>query len=231
MRKKSLWSVVLVCLVTLAACKHEILDVIDPGNNNPPDAGNSCDPDSVYFVNQVQPIISSNCTMSGCHDDASHKDGVVLTSYSKIMRYVRAGNASGSKLYKVMIETGGDRMPPPPMAPISQAQLALIQTWINQGALNNNCTAACDTSSFNFSTAIKPIIDSRCVGCHNPASLGGGIDLSSYNAVKAIVNSGQLWGSVAAQPGYSVMPKNSSRLSDCQIKQIQKWIDAGALNN
>ena len=169
--------------------------------------------------------------MSGCHDAASHKEGVVLTTYSQIIRYVQPGNAGSSKLYRVMKKTGGDRMPPPPMAPISATQLALIEKWINQGALNNNCVAACDTSQFTFSAVVKPIMDSRCVGCHNPSSAGGGIDLSSYTGVKTMAQTGQLMGSITGQSGYSPMPRNSSRLSDCQITQIQKWVDAGALNN
>ena len=220
----------LVVLGLLWSCKHDI-PYADNGNVNPPDPAASCDPDSVYFVNQIQPIISSNCTMSGCHDAASHKEGVVLTTYSQIIRYVQPGNAGSSKLYRVMKKTGGDRMPPPPMAPISATQLALIEKWINQGALNNNCVAACDTSQFTFSAVVKPIMDSRCVGCHNPSSAGGGIDLSSYTGVKTMAQTGQLMGSITGQSGYSPMPRNSSRLSDCQITQIQKWVDAGALNN
>lgn len=226
-----------VCLaaagvVLLNACRHEILF---PGSDNgtgtvvPP--ASTCSPDSAYFINDIMPIISSNCTMSGCHDVASHADGVVLTTYSNIMRYVRAGDAANSKLYKVIIKTDGDRMPPPPMPPLSSAQKTLIQKWINQGAKNNNCTGRCDTAVFTYSGAVKPIMDNKCVGCHNPSNLGGNIDLSTHAAVRAVALNGKLYGSVAHQPGYSPMPKNSAKLSDCEITQVQKWITAGSLNN
>jgi mono/diheme cytochrome c family protein len=168
--------------------------------------------------------------MSGCHDDITHAEGVSLTSYSKIMRYVVPGNASSSKLYNVIIKTNGDRMPPPPMAPLTTDQKNKIQKWINQGAKNNNCTASCDTTVFTYSGAIKNIMTNNCVGCHNPSSSGGNIDLSTFNGVQAAAISGKLYGSVANLPGYSPMPKNS-KLSDCQIRQIQKWINAGSLNN
>ena len=74
-------------------------------------------------------------------------------------------------------------------------------------------------------------MDRKCVGCHNPSNLGGNIDLSTYIAVRTVALNGKLYGSVAQQPGYSPMPKNSPKLSDCEIKQVQKWIAAGSLNN
>jgi len=221
-------------LTVINACRHEIPDTGNSGSGNgggtlPP--ASTCSPDSVYFVNDIMPIISSNCAMSGCHDNITHADGVNLTSYTHIMNYIRAGSASNSKLYSVIIRTDGERMPPPPRLPLSSVQKALIQKWINQGAKNNNCIGRCDTAVFTYSGAVKPIIDSKCVGCHNPTNLGGNIDLSTYNTLKIIALNGKLYGSVAHQPGYSAMPKNAAKLSDCEITQIQKWIISGSQNN
>lgn len=235
MKKKLSLLVILTTtgVLLLNSCRHEILFPDGGGGGSvivvPP--ASTCSPDSVYFINDIMPIISSNCTMSGCHDVTSHADGVVLTNYSNIMRYVRAGNAAESKLYKVIIKTDGDRMPPPPMPPLTSAQKTLIQKWINQGAKNNNCTGRCDTAVFTYSAAVKPIMDNKCVGCHNPSNLGGNIDLSTHTAVKVVALNGKLYGSVAHQAGYSAMPKNSIKLSDCEITQIQKWITAGSQNN
>jgi uncharacterized membrane protein len=217
-------------IVVFFACRHQLLDGPGSGSGVPP-AVSGCSPDSVYFVNEIMPIISSNCTMSGCHDAVTHAEGVNLTTYNNIIHYVSAGNASGSKLYKSIIRTNGDRMPPPPMAPLTADQRTKIQKWIDQGAKNNNCIGSCDTSVFTYSGAVKVIIGNKCAGCHNPSSLGGSIDLSTYNGVKAVALNGKLYGSVANQPGYSPMPKNSSKLPDCEIRQIQKWINAGSLNN
>ena len=224
-------------LFVLNACRHEILN---PGNgsggggtggggNLPPTS--NCNPDSVYFVNDIMPLISSNCTMSGCHDNITHADGVNLTTYTKIMGYVRPGDAANSKLYKVIIKTDGDRMPPPPMAPMTTAQKALIQKWINQGAKNNSCIGSCDTTVFTYSGAVKPIMDNKCAGCHNPSNLGGNIDVSTFAAVRVVALNGKLYGSIAHQTGYSPMPKNAAKLSDCEIRQVQKWITAGSQNN
>ncbi len=233
MRKKITYSAILgfvALFVLLNACRHEVLNQGSGGNEIPP-ATSSCSPDSVYFINDIMPVISSNCTMSGCHDNITHAEGVNLTTYSKIMGYVVAGNAGSSKLYKSIVKTGNERMPPPPMAALTATQKALIQKWINQGAKNNNCTGRCDTAVFTYSGAVKPIMDNKCVGCHNPSNLGGNINLSTYDAVKNVALNGKLYGSVAQQAGYSPMPKNGFKLIDCEIKQIQKWITAGSLNN
>jgi mono/diheme cytochrome c family protein len=236
MKNKFVFWPTLLCTVVLLlnACRHEILNPNnDPGTGgggNPPPTS-TCSPDTVYFVNQVMPLISSNCTMSGCHDNITHADGVNLTTYARIMKYVVAGNAAGSKLYKVIIKTNGDRMPPPPMPAFTAAQKAIIEKWINQGAKNNNCTASCDTAVFTYSGAVKPIMDAKCSGCHNPSNLGGNIDVSTYTPLRVVALNGKLYGSVAHLTGYSPMPKNSAKLSDCEIRQIQKWVTAGALNN
>ncbi len=221
----------IVILFFVIACRHEILQNNTEINPGTPVPTSNCSPDTVYFANQIMPIISSNCTMSGCHDNITHADGVNLTSYTRIMRYVVAGNANESKLFKVIIKSDGDRMPPPPMPPLSSEQKALIQKWISQGAKNNTCIGSCDTTVFTYSGSVRPLIETKCIGCHNPANPGGNIDLSTYNAVKIVALNGKLYGSVAQLPGYSPMPKNSIKLIDCEIRQIQKWIAAGSQNN
>ena len=236
MKKKVVYSLLLIiiALFLFFGCRHELplpQNSSTGGSNQPPPTNVSCSPDSVYFVNEIQPIISSNCTMSGCHDNISHADGVNLTTYAGILKYVVPGNASNSKLYNVIIRTDGERMPPPPMAALSQGQRDKIIKWINQGAKNNICISSCDSNFFTYSGAVKITMQNKCVGCHNPTSLGGNIDLSTYTGVKTAAQNGKLYGSVAHQPGYSPMPKNSAKLTDCEIRQIQKWIAAGSLNN
>lgn len=241
--KTKLFFPIAICITLIAlliACRHEL--IYPPANNGGGGGTGSgvggggtpvttCSPDSAYFVNDIMPIISSNCAMSGCHDNITHADGVNLTTYTRILRYVKPGNAADSKLYEVIIKSGGDRMPPPPMPPLTATQKALIQKWINQGAKNNSCSGRCDTTIFTYSAAVKPIMDNKCTGCHNPGNLGGNIDLSTYNAVKIVALNGKLFGSISHQAGYSPMPKNAAKLSDCEIAQIQKWIAAGSLNN
>jgi hypothetical protein len=172
--------------------------------------------------------------MSGCHDDASHQDGVVLTSYAKVMATadVRPGRPDNSDLYEVLIETDpDDRMPRPPRAPLSSAQIGLIRNWIQQGALDLSCQNACDTTVFSYAAVIKPIITTNCQGCHSGTAASAGIDLSTYNGLKAKVTDGRLWGAINHMAGFSAMPKNGPKLSDCDITKIRKWINSGSPNN
>ncbi len=75
------------------------------------------------------------------------------------------------------------------------------------------------------------MMNTYCKGCHQPASLGGGIDLSTYAAVKVQALNGKLMGSITQASGFSAMPKGGSKFSDCKIIQLQKWIAAGTPNN
>jgi len=229
-----------VIALFVVMCKHEVLKSVNNhngsdstnGNNNPPGAVNTCSADTVYFANTILPMISSGCAITGCHDATTHTEGLVLNSYSGIMKIVSAGNASGSKLYQVINTTNqGSVMPPPPHQPFTASAKASIQKWINQGAKNNQCTGGCDTTLFTYSGAVAPIINNYCKGCHNTASLGGGIDLSTYAGVKTVALNGKLSGSINHTAGYVAMPQGGSKLQDCQIRQIDKWIQAGAVNN
>jgi Planctomycete cytochrome C len=211
-------------VMIMFSCKHEI-----PVNENTPVTGGTqlCSADTMYFQNKVLPLLNSGCAMSGCHDAATHKDGVTLTTYGTVLSTggVKPGNPSNSKLYKVIANNSM-----PPRVPFTQAQKDIIYKWILQGAKNNAC-GDCDTAVFTYSAAVSPIMNTYCKGCHNPSLLGGGIDVSTYAAVKAIALNGKLMGSINHTAGFSAMPQGGSKLSDCRTQQIQKWVLAGVLNN
>ena len=65
-------------------------------------AVSSCSPDTVYFKQTILPLVTSNCAMSGCHDAISHKEGVILTDYTNIMREVKVSSPTSSDLYKCL---------------------------------------------------------------------------------------------------------------------------------
>ncbi|MDE3212821.1 MAG: hypothetical protein KGM98_06270 [Bacteroidota bacterium] len=190
-------------------------------------AGN-CNADSIYFGNTIGPMILSNCATAGCHDAITHREGLNLTSYNAIRAMVTPGNPGASSLYNIVNGGGENRMPP--SGPLTASQIAQIQKWIQQGALNNQCNSGCDTTVFTYSGAVSVIMSTYCVGCHNPNSLGGGIDLSTYSGV-ASAASGRLMGAINQLSGYYAMPLGGNKLPACQITQIQKWINAGMLNN
>ena len=210
------------------SCRHEVLP--EP---TPPTGGGATGTGKICFESEVLPIFQSTCAKAGCHDKNSAEEGYILDSYANIVkRGIVPGKATSSELYKVLFKSGNDRMPEPPNPELTVQQKNIIGTWINEGAENTvNCGSNCDTTKFTFAANINPIMQNSCVGCHNAASLGGGVNLNGYSNVKVYATNGKLYGSVAHQPGYIAMPQGSSKLSDCNLRIIQKWIEAGALNN
>ena len=96
----------------------------------------SADIPTVSYSQEISPIISSNCALSGCHDGNSHE--FALLSYSDLMHYVTPADAHGSQLYEVIRLYSGERaMPPSPNTPLTDQQIASIYVWILQGALDN----------------------------------------------------------------------------------------------
>ena len=184
--------------------------------------------DSVCFIEEILPILQSNCAMSGCHDPVTANGDVKLNSYYNVLSTV-----SGSKLINSITNTDpNDRMPRSPLPPLSQAQIDLIKKWVSEGMKNDiDCGKGCDTTNVTFAKSISPIITNYCQGCHNNSNLSGGINLQGYTNIITHVNSGRLIGTIEQKSGFSPMPKGGTKLSDCNIKKIQIWVAAGAPNN
>lgn len=214
-----------------SGCKHEpeAIPVI-PGQNEKP-----CHPDTVYFQNDILPLLQSSCALAGCHDAITQEDGVNLTNYNSVINTadVKPMQPNKSDLYEVLIEDDPDkRMPPPPKQALSADQIDMVYTWIMQGALNNSCEGGpCDSIHVAFNLTIAPIIQNHCLGCHSGASPSGGISLAGYPNIVTVANNGKLLGSITHSTGYVAMPQNSNKLSTCQIAQIRKWINDGTPNN
>ena len=229
MRASILLMALLFSIAIINGCKHEI---INPNGDNTIDS--TLYPEGVCFERDILPIFVSNCAMSGCHDVSSHRSEYVLNSYSSITsKGLNPGNATGSKIYEVLVASDpGDRMPQQPKPPLSASQIAIIKSWINSGAPNGtNCTPNCDPNVFTYSKAVKPTIENYCLGCHNSGNAQGGYSFSTYVEVKSVALNGKLNGVIAHSSGYSPMPQGGAKLSDCKIAQISKWVNAGAPNN
>jgi len=225
MRTFNLKLPLLTALIFLfASCTHKE----DVQADSPIDKDTLCDPNLVYFVNDIQPILNSSCAYSGCHDVVTHADGVDLTTYDKVISTgeVKAGNPNGSELYEKISE---GKMPP--SGPLASSQQQKIYDWIKQGAKNNECVQACDTINVTYSNTIKTIMDNNCMGCHSGSSPAGGIPITNYTEVKSLAANGRLMGTIEHKAGYSPMPKNMAKLSDCNIAQLKIWIKDGMQNN
>lgn len=226
MQRNSLfWAFLAILSLGLFSCKHEIPAAQLPVKLQP------CSADSVYFVNEIFPLLISSCTQSGCHEaDPATAGSDPITNYAQILDLVEPGDAAHSTLYKRIVATNSTRMPQRPLRVLSTAQIQKIEKWINQGAKKNDCYS-CRDNYFTYAADIKPLIDNKCYGCHNDISANGGYDLSTYSNVKDIALSNKLSGSVSWLTGFKAMPKGAGKMPDCEITQIKKWVAAGAPNN
>ncbi|MGV3637112.1 MAG: hypothetical protein ACO1NQ_05640 [Flavobacteriales bacterium] len=226
-----------------SACQHEapLSPLDDTGLGGYPGGGGTieepeqvvtCSPTTVWYQQQIQPLLISNCTMgNGCHSSATDdNDDIDLTSYAALMN---SGIVQDGDLWEAINDDDvEDRMPQAPQAPLTQAQIDLIGLWIQQGAQNNSCEpTACDTLNVTYSGTIRPVIEARCQGCHSGATPQGGLDFSSWSVLNAVANDGRLAASIQHEAGVPAMPPSGSRLSDCRIEQFLIWIEAGAPNN
>jgi hypothetical protein len=209
----------IIWVILLTSCKHE--PELIPGSAD------------VCFDNQVLPIIKTSCAISGCHTGSGERFG--LSTYEQILKQVTPGKPIASKLHKVMIGNPNSENFMPPKGSgitLSSKQIDIISLWILQGARNTLCdTVPCDPENATFSGTIMPIMESYCVGCHNTANPSGGFVLTDYATIKSAIDGGRLIGAVEQLSGYTAMPKNSDKLSDCKIAQINKWINDGMPNN
>lgn len=223
----------------MISCTHEPEDMAVPNDNN--DNGDNdtsnvveCDPDTVYFNNDILPILQSSCGTMGCHDAETATEGVVLTNYDDIINTgdIEPGQPDNSEIYELITEEEEDeRMPPPPNDRLSADKIEKIRTWIAQGAKNNHCTETdCDTTNVTYASQVSVIIGNNCLGCHDQATANGGIVLESYDQVAALANDGTIQGVIHAQQGYPQMPPNNP-LSDCKKTIIDKWIENGTPNS
>ena len=94
-------------------------------------------PDVVSYSKDVQPLWDASCI--SCHKaGATAPDLTSVNSYSALTannKYVIPGNASTSQVYKLMVGTATPLMPPG--GKLSDSKLAIVEKWINDGALNN----------------------------------------------------------------------------------------------
>lgn len=115
--------------------------------------------------------------------------------------------------------------------------------------------AGCGQGEVSFANDVKPLLDARCIGCHNPSGEGqhaSALNLADY----ADIMKGTQFGPVVV-PGSSIssvlymvvagktdpairMPPHHEEslaegrgepLSDAEIAMLAKWIDQGAKNN
>jgi len=105
----------------LAGCYYDNEEDLYPSN---------CNTDSVTYSGDVAPIISTNCLV--CHSTAANLGNVRLEGYTALKTYVTNGKLLGA----IKHQSGFSAMPQ--NAPkLSACNIAKIQKWVDDGALDN----------------------------------------------------------------------------------------------
>ncbi len=94
-------------------------------------------PENVSYKSDIQPLFDQNCV--SCHKTGSiSPDLTAAQSYAALTannKYVVPNNAANSILFKSLNGVGAPQMPT--SGKWSALKIALVEKWINDGALNN----------------------------------------------------------------------------------------------
>jgi uncharacterized membrane protein len=114
MKMNLIYAVSMTCLlIILASCKYDTVPF-------------DCSAVSATFTADVQPLISSKCSYSGCHASNNPAAGIALETYTQISAY------KNSVRNTVIVNKSM-----PPSGPLPAAEMSKIQCWIDAGAPNN----------------------------------------------------------------------------------------------
>lgn len=232
--KKTLIPAVILLFVAAGSCTHQNVEVTPVVPQQPIDSPDNPTDTALCFERDILPIFIANCAQSGCHDAASRQEGYEFTSYATITsKKFRPGDLDETELFKKISDHDeDDRMPPPPFPRLTDTQVGLVRRWILIGAPNTTgCKSSCDTNNFAFTAGIQPILNQHCRGCHSSAAPSAGIALDNYAGVRAVALDGRLLGAIRRETGFTAMPQGAAKLSDCKIRQVEKWVAGGAVNN
>jgi len=94
--------------------------------------------DKVDFVKQIKPIIENHCV--SCHGP-ENEEAFRIDVRDDALYYIEAGDAEESQMYQVLVSDDEEELMPPketdegdPITPLTSEQIALVKTWINEGA-------------------------------------------------------------------------------------------------
>ncbi|WP_437185772.1 c-type cytochrome domain-containing protein [Planctomicrobium sp. SH668] len=159
--------------------------------------------EKVTFADDVLPIFRSKC--GSCHNANDKKGGLVLDNYSAMMlggssgTAIEPGDAGNSYLWSLITHESEPKMPPA-ADKLPADQLAVIEKWINLGALENAGSKAKKKKKSNLGKV--EITTSRPAEVAVPQRFFGesAYVLSHANAVTALATSP--WASLTAVSGY-----------------------------
>ena len=160
----------------------------------------SCDSSFVSWSKNAGAIIQQNCLT--CHNTGgSTGTAIVLTDSAKTFPLI------GS----IVTDVDLGRMPKN-LPALSACDKGILAKW--QRVYQRPSGIVCDTVHVYYAKSVKPIMDYYCTSCHG---VGAQVDLS--DSTKVLSHIDVIVGDVTT----GTMPKNSARLSNCNIAMIKKY--------
>ncbi|HEV8492484.1 MAG TPA: c-type cytochrome domain-containing protein, partial [Candidatus Angelobacter sp.] len=96
----------------------------------------------ISFYRDIRPILQANC--QGCHQPAKAKGSYIMTNFKGLLS---GGETEGtavvpehpdqSSLLKMVTPQNGEARMPKGKSPLAEAEVSLITTWIQQGAVDD----------------------------------------------------------------------------------------------
>jgi len=124
MKKLIIYFVVMFGLIFLGGCYYDVAEELYPSTET------FCDTTNITYSAKVLPLIQNNCY--SCHSGAAPSGNVSLDSYTNLKIY-----ADNGKLMGVISHASGYSPMPQGGNKMSSCEISTIQTWINNGTLNN----------------------------------------------------------------------------------------------
>jgi mono/diheme cytochrome c family protein len=200
-------------------------------------------PAPVDFTHDVAPILERACLR--CHKPGNAKGRLNVATLEDMLRggdtgpSVVPGQSAESPLFTRLTATDDDpRMPPPPAAPLTDAEMLILRAWIDQGAIAPRAAAAPPAATADAFTPVHELFATQCVRCHGPDRQEKGLRLDTRHGTLRGGEAGAVV--VPGQPDDSKllqrltgrieprMPYQEAPLDPAQIALVQSWIAAGA---
>jgi len=129
--KKIISSISIITILFFSCSKG---DSTGGGSEVPPPGGgnNDCDTVNMKYSTNVVPILTSNCYR--CHGVSTNSGsfGIVLEGYNNIKPYAESGTLIG-----VITHASGFLPMPQDGGKLSDCNINIIRSWINNGIQNN----------------------------------------------------------------------------------------------
>jgi mono/diheme cytochrome c family protein len=175
----------------------------------------------------VAPVVQEKC--GACHT-TTDLTGLALDTYANTLAggangpIVVPGDSANSILYSLQAAGGHPGM-------FSEDELALIQEWIDAGALESVKSGELASGPV-WEGELSALLQEKCSSCHGPAAMGG-LNLSTY---ADMLNGGTSGPVVVPGDGANSLfmtlqqaGGHPGQLTPEEISLVQAWIDAGAL--